>query len=445
VTFRRRIALVSGVSFAAAVVLCSIAGFLVARAQTFDRFDDDLVRRAVAEDGAGDLRLDEGILVQRLVADGTTSRPPGQEEVLPVDRRDRLVAEADRTGVRRVRRVTVDGEGYRMVTVSIGDDRAVQVARPVAEAEGAVARYGRAVFVIAVTGTALAALLGWVVARRTARPVEELTEVAEHVADTLDVDVRLQPRNDDEIGRLTRSIQRMLGALHLSREQQRRLVADAGHELRTPLTSLRANVGLLDHPDLDEATRRDIVRDLRVELDELDALTEELVALAADAAPDEAATTVDLADVARRVAAQASRRTGVPVEVDVADDGWVVEGRPTALERAVRNLVDNACAWTAPGTAVEVRVEPGRLRVRDHGPGVAPEERDRIFDRFYRSGAARARPGSGLGLAIVRQVVDAHRGEVTVDDAPGGGARFSLRLPPGPPPGTSPSSRAGDG
>ncbi len=430
-TFRRRIALLAGLSFAAAVVLCAVVGFLVARVQLLDRFDADLVRRATTGDDVG--RLDPGgdALAQVVAADGEVRRPEGQTVELPVERRDRLVAAADRAGVRRVRTIRLDDERYRLVTVSTGNGRAVQVARPLAEVDDAVGRYGRSMALVAVVGTALAALVGWFVARRAARPVEDLTGVAEHVADTGTFDVRLEARHDDEIGRLTRTIQRMLGALQVSREQQRRLVADAGHELRTPLTSLRANIGLLDHPDLDDRTRSEVVHDLRVELDELDALTEELVALAADAAPDEPRTTVDLREVAERVAARATRRTGVPVAV--TGSAWTVEGRATSLERAVHNLVGNACTWTAPGSTVEVHVEPGLLTVRDHGPGVAPGDRDRIFDRFYRADAARSRPGSGLGLAIVRQVVDAHHGEVTVGDAPGGGAVFSLRLPAGPP------------
>jgi two-component system sensor histidine kinase MprB len=99
------------------------------------------------------------------------------------------------------------------------------------------------------------------------------------------------------------------------------------------------------------------------------------------------------------------------------------------LERAVQNLVDNACKWNPVGEPIEITVEPGRLSVRDHGPGVPPAERELIFDRFYRTEAARALPGSGLGLAIVRQAVEAHHGSVTVEDAvPGPGAVFTIRF-----------------
>jgi two-component system sensor histidine kinase MprB len=99
------------------------------------------------------------------------------------------------------------------------------------------------------------------------------------------------------------------------------------------------------------------------------------------------------------------------------------------LERAVQNLVDNACKWNPPGESIEIVVEQGSLSVRDHGPGIPPAERERIFERFYRTDAARAMPGSGLGLAIVRQVIEAHDGTVSVDDAvPGPGSVFTIRF-----------------
>jgi two-component system sensor histidine kinase MprB len=105
-----------------------------------------------------------------------------------------------------------------------------------------------------------------------------------------------------------------------------------------------------------------------------------------------------------------------------------IEGVPERLERAVWNLLENAGKWTNGGGPVEVRLADGELVVRDHGPGIAPEERERVFDRFYRAPTARSLPGSGLGLAIVREVAEAHGGNVTAEDAPGGGALLRLRL-----------------
>jgi two-component system, OmpR family, sensor histidine kinase MprB len=94
----------------------------------------------------------------------------------------------------------------------------------------------------------------------------------------------------------------------------------------------------------------------------------------------------------------------------------------------VWNLLENAGKWSTPGTSVDVSLSGGELRVRDHGPGIAPEDREHVFDRFYRSPAARSLPGSGLGLAIVREVAEAHGGTVVAEEAPGGGAMLRLRL-----------------
>ncbi len=107
-----------------------------------------------------------------------------------------------------------------------------------------------------------------------------------------------------------------------------------------------------------------------------------------------------------------------------------VMGRPGMLERAVANLLDNAHKWSPSGAPIEVTVGGGKVEVRDHGAGIAPEDRPHVFDRFYRSAAARSMPGSGLGLAIVKQVVEAHGGTVWAADAPGGGAVVGFEIPP---------------
>ncbi|MDX6470371.1 MAG: two-component system, OmpR family, sensor histidine kinase MprB, partial [Gaiellaceae bacterium] len=106
-----------------------------------------------------------------------------------------------------------------------------------------------------------------------------------------------------------------------------------------------------------------------------------------------------------------------------------VEGVPERLERAVWNLLENAGKWSRDGSSVDVLLAHGELVVRDYGPGIAEEDRERVFDRFYRATAARSLPGSGLGLAIVREIAEAHGGSVSAEEAPGGGALLRLRLP----------------
>jgi two-component system sensor histidine kinase MprB len=109
-------------------------------------------------------------------------------------------------------------------------------------------------------------------------------------------------------------------------------------------------------------------------------------------------------------------------------DESVVDGVPSTIERAIGNLLDNAAKWSSPGAEVSLEVREGTVRVRDHGPGIADEDLPYVFDRFYRARAARGLPGSGLGLAIVRQVAEAHGGEVVAERVDDGGTLMTLRL-----------------
>jgi two-component system, OmpR family, sensor histidine kinase MprB len=446
VTFRRRIALLAGLSFVAAVVACSIAGYVTVRRQMINQIDTDIARRATENPLAIPAMLELGerrrpgrgmgpgfrpplptdVLYQTLTTAGAIANPQSQVQELPVDATDEAIA-ARPAGTTRLRTVSIDGERYRLVTASVGRQTAVQIARPLTEVDATLSRFAFSLVIVSLTGSVVAAAVGWAVARRSARPVEQLTAAAEHVADTLEFDIPLAANQHDEIGRLTQSISRMLAALKLSREQQHRLVIDASHELRTPIASLQTNAELLARSDVDDATRREIVVDMRAEIGELTQLATELVQLATDTQQEESPTEVDMGALATRVANRATKRTGQTVEVN--GSGWLAWGRPTMLERAVQNLVDNACKWNRADEPIEVTVDEGAIAVRDHGPGIPEDQRSLVFERFYRTEAARAMPGSGLGLAIVRQIVDAHEGSVSIDEAPGGGALVTLRLP----------------
>jgi two-component system, OmpR family, sensor histidine kinase MprB len=152
----------------------------------------------------------------------------------------------------------------------------------------------------------------------------------------------------------------------------------------------------------------------------------ELVELATDGRDDELVQPVRLADVAERAAARARRRFNREVIVD-ADDS-LLDARPNALERAMQNLVDNACKF-APDGPVEVSVFQGLVVVRDHGPGLVADDIPHLFDRFYRSVEMRSKPGSGLGLSIVKSIVEGHGGQVFARNADGGGAEIGFALP----------------
>jgi two-component system sensor histidine kinase MprB len=235
-------------------------------------------------------------------------------------------------------------------------------------------------------------------------------------------------RREDELGQMASSFNTMLAALESSRRAQRRLISDASHELRTPLTSVRANLDALASGALSEHERDVAIAASREQLAELTVLVGDLVDLSKGAVEDAELEEVRL-DVAVGVAVDRARRHAPRCRFDLDAEPCLVRAAPGRLDRAVANLLDNACKWTSPDAAIEVTVRRGRVRVRDHGPGIAPEDLPRVFDRFYRAPSARGLPGSGLGLAIVRQFAETHGGEVRAENDPSGGAVLTLELP----------------
>ena len=348
---------------------------------------------------------------------------------LPIDGVDRALAAAG--GGQRTHTVHTDSGTYRVQTVSLPGGGAVQIARDYGETQRVLDGLRWWLLLIVAITAVIGAGAGWFIARRATEPLVQLTDAAEQVASTGRLDVPIPVSGDDEPGRLARAFATMLGALGRSREQQQQLVQDAGHELRTPLTSLRTNVETLQrYESLPEQTRRSILGDLETETRELGALVDELVQLATDTYDDEPEQRVALDQVVERVVERVRRRTGRQILLSAAP-GAVI-GRPRDLSRAVGNLIENAAKFSPEDRPIEVTVSAGSVSVRDHGPGVPPEDQARIFERFYRSAAARALPGSGLGLAIVEQTARSHGGQVTVADAPGGGAVFTVSIPPVP-------------
>jgi two-component system, OmpR family, sensor histidine kinase MprB len=238
-------------------------------------------------------------------------------------------------------------------------------------------------------------------------------------------------RGDDEVARFARNFNVMLDELEGSVQARRQIVADASHELRTPIAVLRTNIELLEERDaLPPDERARLRTTVAGQLDRLGALVGDIITLARAGEPAVAVAELRLdllvEDAAERIAAATS--TEIEVDVEPCD----VVGDAERLHRAITNLLDNAVKWSPPGAAVEVRVRDGEVVVRDHGPGIAPDELARVFDRFYRAPEARRLPGSGLGLAIVRQVAEHHGGTVEAAVAPGGGALLVLRLPVAP-------------
>jgi len=351
---------------------------------------------------------------------------------LPVLHADRSAAAYPEAGHVVRYKTTIRGDDYRVATVALGGGRgAVQVAQQFSDTEDLLDNLQQRTMLLTTAVIGGAGLVGWWLARRITRRLVRLTGVAEDVAASRRLDVDVPAAGKDEVGRLGRAFDDMLGRLADSEELQRRLVQDAGHELRTPLTSLRMNAALLDRFDaLPERARAELIADMQHETRELTDLFNELIELAAGQPDAEEPVAVPLAETVEKAADLARRRTGRDIVVH-ADD-TVVQGRPAALQRAISNLLENAAKFDQGGDGpIEVVVDGPSVEVRDRGPGLAETDLPRIFDRFYRSDAARSLPGSGLGLAIVQAVATAHGGSAHARNRSGGGAviGFSVGTP----------------
>ena len=324
--------------------------------------------------------------------------------------------------------VEFQGVRVRVYASPFGSRQALVLARPLDEVDSVLANTRTTLLVVALGGIVLAAALGGLVARAALGPIRRLNLTVEEVARTRDLSRRVAATSNDELGRLAGSFDAMLAALESSVRSQRQLVADASHELRTPLTSLRTNLELLARGQpTDETERRQLLGDLVSQIERLTTLVSDLIDLARDEEAPLPIEAVQLdAVVASAIKDVGSRYPHVTFTLQAVPSS--VQGVHSRIARAVTNLLDNAAKWSPDGGSIEVTVFAGEVTVRDHGPGIAPADRPRVFDRFWRAANAHHLPGSGLGLAIVRDVAEAHGGSISLDEPSGGGARFRLRL-----------------
>ncbi|HSC90888.1 MAG TPA: HAMP domain-containing sensor histidine kinase [Gaiellaceae bacterium] len=437
-SLRARLTLVAAAAVAVAVALASLGAYFAVRSVLRGQVDEALRERAAdvrlpQRYPTPDFELLERPLlggapgyIQLVGADGTAVRRRGASIPLP-DAGAREVAAGDRDAF--LEDATVAGTHVRILTAQLTPGVAVQIARPLEEVDRTLRRLAGVLAVFAIGGIVLAAVLGRAVAQAALTPVRRMREATRHVATTQDLSRRIEVSGTDELSGLAADFNVMLGELERSLAAQRQLVADASHELRTPLTSLRTNVELLARDDRVPAEeRRAMLSDAIVQIQELTALVGDVVELARGNRLDEEPQPVRLDELVDAEVERAQRHAP-EVRFDAELQPTTVTGSPSALARAVANLLDNAAKWSPGGAAVEVRVADGTLTVRDHGPGIADEDLPHVFDRFYRAPSARGLPGSGLGLAIVRQVAEAHAGHVSVARADGGGSLFRLELP----------------
>ncbi len=327
--------------------------------------------------------------------------------------------------------VAVADASLRVHTIGLANG-ALQVARPLDEVDAVLADLRRRTLLLVLLVSVAAALVGWLIAGTVAAPIRRLTGAAEDVGSSGRLDVEVPGTGTDEVGRLGSAFRNMLGALAVSRAEQQRLVQDAGHELRTPLTSLKTNLSVLRrHPEMTPEMRDGVLDDLDTEIRELTELVNELIAVASGDLEAQPTERIDLAVLAGEIGDRVGRRRSRDVVVEVRDRASVDAPR-SALDRAITNLVDNACKFDQSGGPIEVIVDGGSLTVLDRGPGIPDGEENRIFDRFHRAAAARSMPGSGLGLSIVRDVVNRANGTVAASAREGGGAAIGFTLPVSP-------------
>jgi two-component system sensor histidine kinase MprB len=448
VPLRRRVGLVAAAAVGIAIVLASCVAYFVVRAQLRGQVDDSLRAQATAvERGAGLEEPFPGIpasaggpapYMQVVLADGTRYHRQGDLS-LPVDAHVISVANGQTRSY--MTDVHVGGSHLRELTIATpfsfrGQPVAVQLARPLNSTDTVLDHLRLILALLIVGGVALALVLGRLAARRVLAPLAEVADTAQHIGETEDLASRIHVRADDEVGQLATRFNTMLERLESSREAldesvraQRQLVADASHELRTPVTSLRTNIELLlADRGLGEDEKHRMLEDVVEQTEELSALIGDLIDLARGDLPPGEAEEIRLDHVIEG-SLERARRNFPGVRFESSLEPVLLEGVPDRLERAVNNLLDNAARHSPPDGVVEVAADAEGVRVRDHGPGVDPEDLPYVFDRFYRGASARGRQGSGLGLAIVRQVAEQHRGSASADNAPDGGAVFTLRLP----------------
>ena len=290
----------------------------------------------------------------------------------------------------------------------------------------------RTLTLVATGGLLLALGLGLFLARTALRPLEEVTNEIENVAETNDLGYRLTEGDDDELGRLRRVFNRLLSTVESSQILQRQLVVDASHELRTPLTSLRTNAQVLSRAqELNPDDLRQLTDDMVTQVDELASLVTDLGELSRGERSEGAIETLRLDECLDECLDTARTYARIKeITIDVHVESSNVLGRRDRLERAISNLLTNAIKFTPQGGRIVVDSHAGMISVSDSGPGIDDADQPFIFDRFWRSPSARALPGSGLGLSIVAQVVAELQGSVSVDRDPDlGGARFTITLP----------------
>ena len=284
---------------------------------------------------------------------------------------------------------------------------------------------------------ALAVLSGYIMADRMLSPIRRIEEAAEQISRGDDLKRRIETgENNDEIGRMARVFNHMLDRLERSFETERRFTADASHELRTPTSVILAQTEYSLEKERSAEEYREALQTVQKQGRRMSVLIEDMLDYTRlEQSPERYPfTEVDLSKLTRETAEEFAllRARGITIETGIEEDVRIF-GQAMLLSRLLQNLLSNALRYGKENGHVRVglRTEGERvlLSVSDDGPGIAPEEQDKIFERFYRADASRTVQGAGLGLPMVKKIAQMHGGDVTLESEPGVGSSFIIELP----------------
>ncbi|MFK0283795.1 ATP-binding protein [Streptomyces sp. NPDC090499] len=462
---RARLSMLVAAAVAFAVAAVSVTCWFIVQGKLYEQLQNDLqkeqrgpvvgvLNNALADcsETPQDNNTYRSSYGQGVTLDSRVCLLPGSTGEIKVTQADKDTIKAGNTGTLYFRNGTdKDGNALRVMIqvfpTQNGSYVGLITAVPLKNTQETLKDLALILLLVSGVGVVGAGAAGLAVARAGLRPVDKLTEAVEHVARTEDLSVRIpvEDESDDEIARLSRSFNSMTGSLASSRELQQQLIADAGHELRTPLTSLRTNIELLTRSEetgrpIPPADRKALLASVKAQMTELASLIGDLQELSrSEGQRGERVQIVALQDTVE-AALRRARLRGPELTITADVQPWFVRAEPSALERAIVNILDNAVKFSPEGGKIDVALDRGVLTVRDHGPGIPEDELPHVFDRFWRSPSARALPGSGLGLSIVARTVQQAGGDVTLARANGGGTVATVRLPGAP---TAPPADAG--
>jgi signal transduction histidine kinase len=336
-------------------------------------------------------------------------------------------------------RIPKDAEkDFTVATRPLKDGRTIQVARSTDNRTVLLAPLRRTFIPVAAGALALAALGGGFLAWRVTRPLRQVTDTARAIVATGDLKARVpETGTSGELADLVRQFNTVLSKNASLINAQREALDNLAHDLRTPLTRLRGTAELALQNQGDTTAAREALADCVEESERIQRLLETMLDVSAAengtlplqrSSVDLHNIVIDTVDLYHEVAEEKKITVLIEAATNVA-----IDADPLRLGQAVANLLDNALKYTPEGGKVRIAARPlgtgGEIEVSDSGPGVPAAERENIWRRLYRGDASRSKRGLGLGLSLVKAIVEAHGGTVSVDNAPEGGARFTLRLP----------------